>query len=196
MKTFRLITLFTSVFLYLSAYSQEDVVVATDRYLEEADMDGYNTFTFADHISEADNNDFFWDSELMKLAIKEEIIDEMTVLGYEYIESADADLMVNFRIMEDPTEYTGWIDNYADDKYWGKFSLSARKREPDDKKTYYLDKGTLLVQFVDLNDDAVVWSGYASGIADDDEFLDGEEEKVDMAVEKIFDEYNFKAADY
>lgn len=193
MRTFRLIAIFASVFFYLSAYSQDDVVVATDKYLEEATFDKYKTFTFAEHISDESNNNFFQDSELMKTTLRDEVTAELEALGYEYTDDSDADIMVNFQILEEPVEYQGWIDNYADDNYWGKFSLSARTREPSDEKTYNLKKGTLLVQMVDLDKDIVVWTGYASGVMDDSESLDEEGNDVALAVEKIFEEFNFTA---
>ncbi len=192
MRPYKFITTLAFLFLYFIGYSQNDVVVATDKNLEDANFDAYKTFTFADHISDTGNNEYFSDNGTVKATIRNEVKGELEALGYEYVEN-DADLLVNFRILEKPVEYVGWIDNYADDNYWGKFSLSARTREPDDKKVYHLDKGTLLIQMADLDKDIVVWSGYASGIVDYAN-LDNDKGKIDIAVEKIFDEYNFSAA--
>lgn len=158
-------------------------------------MDGYKIYTFAKHINDAADNTFFWENELIKAVLRSEVIGEMQALGYEYSE-ANPDIMINYRIFKDDFEFEGWVDNYADDKYWGQFSLSARTREADDKRTYNLKKGTLLIQFVDVDKSKLVWQGYASGVLDDAKILDDDKIRLDTAVEKIFEEYNFKATGY
>ncbi|WP_462318290.1 DUF4136 domain-containing protein [Marinilabilia sp.] len=181
---------------------QGQVTVATDKNLGTADFGQYKTFTFANHIEDAYDNSFFWDSELLKIAAREEIEDELEALGYEHVNSSEADLLVNFRFFEEATELVGWTDNYADENYWGPMEMkkkaiglkpSAEVREPGDAKTYYLDKGSLLIQMADLNKNKTVWQGYSSGIIENTSILDPEEDRIDTAVEMIFDEYNFSA---
>ncbi|MGK7397670.1 MAG: DUF4136 domain-containing protein [Candidatus Cyclobacteriaceae bacterium M3_2C_046] len=205
MKTIKTLAYLFALSFIVASCSQKSMTVATDRNLQQGEFDEYQTFTFASHIEEADNNNFFWDSELMKMAVRNEVQDELAGLGYKYVEGEDADLLVNFRVFEDNTEFTGWTDNYADQNYWGTMELrkeaiglqpSAEVREPGDAETYYLDKGTIFVQMADMDKSVVVWQGYASGIVENASILDDDEEKIEEAVELLFDEYNFSAAGY
>ncbi|PWE00879.1 DUF4136 domain-containing protein [Marinilabilia rubra] len=184
---------------------QGQVTVATDKNLEAADFNEYKTFTFADHIEDASDNSFFWDSELLKIVAREEIKDELEALGYNYINSPEADFLINFRFFEKETEFTGWTDNYADEHYWGSMEMrkksigltpSPEVREAGDAETYHLDKGSLLIQFADLKKNITVWQGYSSGIIEDTSILDPEKDRIDTAVEMIFDEYNFSAYEH
>ncbi len=206
MKNLRLLYLFGFVLILAgsSCSRKATPVVATDKDLEQGEFDRYKTFTFADHINDASNDLFFWDNELMKLEMKDEVKGELEALGYRYVEGSDADLLVNFRIFRDDAEFLGWTDNYADENYWGPMEMrkeaiglepSAQVREPGDAKTYYFEKGTILIQMVDMKKSIPVWQGYATGIVKNASFLDGDDVKVDEAVEKIFDKYNFEAPD-
>ncbi len=190
MKTLQLALVFT--FFTFTVFAQ-NATVATDKNLEDGEFDKYSTFTFADHINN-DDNSYFWDSESLKSKIKEEVKGELEALGYEYTDGPDADLLVTFQILNEDTEFTGWVNNFSDDRYWGPMELSARTREPDDKKTYHLDKGTLLIHMADIDKGLAVWRGYASGIIDDSNITDDDENAIAEAVEKIFDEYNFSAS--
>lgn len=202
MKTKALLTSF--VFILILGNVQSQITVATDKNLEVAEFETYKTFTFADHIENASDNLFFWENELLKTITREEIEDELEALGYEYVNSSEADLLVTFRILSEETEFTGWTDNYADENYWGPMEMkkkaiglqpSAEVREPGDAKTYHLDKGSLLIQMADLEKNELIWQGYSSGIIKDRRILDGEKVNINIAVEMIFDEYNFNAYD-
>ncbi len=190
LKSFLL--LFLASVLLISC-SQNRVVVATDHNLEDAHFDQYSSFTFAEHINDASKNSYFWDSELMKLEVKKEVLSELESLGYDYVQSGDADLLVNFRVFDKDMEFQGWTGNFAEDNYWGPFYLRETSRQPDDAKTYYLDKGTILVQMVDIKQGILVWQGYASGIVKNAQFRDDERESIDEAVEEIFEKFAFKA---
>ena len=168
-------------------------MVETDKSLKFGDLDSYKTFTFAKHIDDAADNTFFWESELIKTILRDEIIDEMQALGYEHV-MKDADIMVNFRIFEEDVEFQGWEETYVNKYYWGDLDLTNVSVKPGEKKILYLKKGTLLIQFVDMKESNVVWQGYASGVLNNARILDDEKIRLDTAVEKIFDEYDYKAA--
>lgn len=203
MKLFKILT-FVVIAAFLTSCAKDTALVGTDKNLEVAEFDTYKTFTFASHIEDADDNNFFWDSELMKLAVKNEVKAELQALGYVYKEN-DADLLVNFRVFEAPVEITGFVDNVADEHYWGPMEIrkeaiglepSAEVREPGDARTYNLEKGSIFIQMVDMDKSALIWQGYASGIVNNASILDKDEEKIDQAVERIFGKYSFKAAGY
>ncbi len=56
----------------LFSCARETALVGTDKNLEIAEFDTYKSFAFAPHVKDLGNNIFFWDSELMKMAVKEE----------------------------------------------------------------------------------------------------------------------------
>jgi hypothetical protein len=188
---------------FTTAAFAQDPTVATDKNLEVANFDEYKTFTFADHINQAESDMFFLGDDLLKTQIKDEVKSELQALGYEHVEGNEADLLVNFRILEGDTEMTGWVDNFADENYWGPMEMrkeaiglepSAEVKEPGDARTYQLDKGTLLIQMVDVDQGIQIWKGYASGVIKKTDAVDIEDGKIARAVELIFDEYNFSAS--
>lgn len=203
MRLFKLFSFFV-ITAFLASCAKDSTLVGTDKNLEVAEFDTYKSFSFASHVEDADNNMFFWDSELMKIAVKNEVRGELEALGYVYKEN-NADLLVNFRVFEEPVEITGFVDNYADENYWGPMEIkkeaiglepSAQVREPGDARTYNLDKGSIFIQMVDIDKSALIWQGYASGIVENASILDDDEEHIAEAVELIFEEYNFEAAGY
>lgn len=203
MKLFKILS-FVILAAFISSCAKDSTLVGTDKNLEVAEFDTYKSFTFASHVEDVDNNRFFWDSELMKMAVKQEVRQEMEALGYVYKED-DADLLLNFRVFEEPVQITGFVDNVADENYWGPNEIkmeanglepSAEVREPGDARTYNLDKGSIFVQMVDTKKSALIWQGYASGIVENASILDDDEQKIAEAVEMIFEEYNFEAAGY
>lgn len=189
MKIFKLLS-FIIIATFIASCARDNILVGTDKNLEEAEFDTYKSFTFAPHVKDLSNNTFFWDSELMKLAVKNEVKAEMEALGYVYQEN-DADLLLTFRVFEDDVEITGF-EGVTDVGYWGE----TRVREPEDARTYDLEEGSILVQMVDVDKSALVWQGYASGIVEDASILDKDETRIDQAVERIFHEYDYKAAGY
>lgn len=188
-KFFLLLGLSTMVLL---SCAQKKVIVAADENLENGHFDTYSTFTFASHINDASNNLFFWDSELMKIAIKNEVLAELEALGYDYVQNDNADLLVNFRVYDQDFELKGWTGNSGDAAYWVPLS-TFEAGVPGNAKTYNLKRGTLLVQLADMDQGIVVWQGYASGIVKNAQFLDNDEERIDEAVEQIFDKYPYMA---
>lgn len=203
MRLFKLFSFFV-ITAFLTSCAKDTALVGTDKNLEVAEFDTYKTFTFADQVKDLNNNQFFWDSELMKMAVANEVKAEMDALGYVYKEK-DADLLLNFRVFESPVEVTGFVDNYADENYWGPMEIkkeaiglepSAQVREPGDARTYNLEEGSIFVQMVDIKKSALIWQGYVSGVVENASIMDDDEEKIAEAVELLFEEYNFKAAGY
>jgi len=165
MKLFKIFSFVIITAVFLSC-ARETALVGTDKNLEIAEFDTYKTFTFASHINDANNDMFFWDSELMKLAVKDEVKAELEALGYVYKAGDNsADLLVNFRVFEAPVEITGFVDNVADENYWGPNEIkkeaiglepSAEVREPGDARAYNLEKGSIFIQMVDTKKSALI----------------------------------------
>lgn len=181
--------------LVTAGYSQKDMIVTSDQNLEDGKFDQYSTFTFAKHIKDDANISFFWESETMKDILKEEIRANLQALNYKYVEgnNADADLVVNFQVLEKDTELTGWENVELEPGYWG-FDIIAQDRDWEDKTKYNVEKGTIMINIADAEQGIEVWRGFASGIVEDSEISEGDEVRISEAVERIFAKYNHTAS--
>jgi len=197
---------YTIIFLFLiSACAQNTATVGTDHNLEVANFDTYKTYTFASHVTEEGSDDYFWNSKELKSTLKENVKNELIALGYEYAENQQADLLVNFMLFDEAQEITGFVDNYADENYWGPMEIkkeaiglepSAETREPGDARTYELEKGSVLIQMADVKQGVLVWQGYASDVVGGYAASDENKQNIAIAVEKIFEKYTFEASGY
>jgi len=190
-----------ALFFIASACSSSQPTVATDKDIQEGDFQQYETFTFTKQVLSNDDNQYFENSEALKKTVMNEIKNELQAMGYKYNEN-EGDLLVNARIFTEDTEYTGWTNVFTEENYWGPTEIqkemiglepSAEVREPGDAETYFLEAGTLMIQMAELESGLLVWQGYASGILDEPKNIDGKQNEIDVAVEQIFDEYNFTA---
>ncbi len=190
---FTLISFFA--LLVTAGYSQEEMIVTSDQNLEDGKFDEYKTFTFAKHIKDDANNEFFWESESMKSILKEEIRSNLQALNYEFVEGSneDADLVVNFQVLEEDTELTGWENVERATGYWG-FGVDAQDRDWEDKTTYNVEKGTIMINIADAEQGIEVWRGFASGIVEDSEITEGDEVMISEAVDRIFENYSHTAS--
>jgi hypothetical protein len=118
--------------------------------------------------------------------------------GYRYAEQ-DPDLIVNFRVFDEPTEVRTVEDIgpgfWAQDEFRG---AGIRTASPgampawDGIRVRQLEAGSIFVQIADMGTGQVVWQGFASGLTDGNVFSK-EEERVNEAVSKIFDQYPHEA---
>lgn len=162
--------------------TQQDYIVQSDRALD-TDFEQYSTYSLSSHASSNDVQFVLRDLEL-KQDIREAIRDEMEAKGYT-LDTRNPDLLVNFRVFEEPTEIRGYERGTT---YWGDEEIRTR----DDRTTYQLEAGSLVIDLVDTESGAVVWKGYASGILEEEKF-DRNEQSIAAAVDMIFDEYGFRA---
>lgn len=194
---------FAFTFAFTLTYGQgRNVTVASDKSLT-AEFSSFETFDFARQIGEDQVRIFFLDDALLKENIKDAVTYELEARGYEHTNS-NPDLLVNFRVLEEETEFTGYTGVYRDENYWTSTEMrkdmiglvpEAEVRSAENQRTYLLDEGTLMVHLVDTNSGELIWQGYASGVMDG-EIIDGEEDKVKEAVSLIFQTYDWRADDY
>lgn len=179
-KTFILIFIIT----VLSACTQSEYMVRSD-HAPDIDFENYETYYFASRAMSPNTDDFINDADL-KTEIRENIKYEMTAKGYDHTEN-DPDLLINFRIFEDEVEIVGYTQEEIE-QYWGTQDII----DIDNMKTYNLDPGTLMIDIMDNETKQLIWTGYASGIIEDDAF-DKSEEALAAAVSKIFADYDYRA---
>lgn len=125
-----------------------------------------------------------FNNESTRSHIKEAIRYELDARGYKPSD-ANADFLVHFSVLEQPTElvtYNGYrvIQNGLD-----------TVRTPENLERLPVEKGTVLINFIDRKSGQQVWQGYASGILKAD--MVNDRSKVRNAIASIFNEFKYKA---
>lgn len=202
MKQLRKTFILLLALLTTSAFAQ-DYKVTSDKDLS-APFDSYKTFAWANQVRSAENLAYVINDAILNTRIKNAVAHELAARNYSMNEQ-DPDLLVNYRVFDEPVEMTGYEGYFHDTDFWGteevknaaptmlpRSNLVVNNDTPAlDKGTdYYFDKGTLMVQLVDADKGVVVWQGYASGLTDGMVF-DKDEEHIAQAVNLIFDRYDF-----
>ncbi|MCX2745134.1 DUF4136 domain-containing protein [Mangrovivirga sp. M17] len=192
----KVMTVILAVLFTSSQVLSQNKIIDSDKRLN-FDFEDYEYFEWASHAT----NEFglyTLDNHLLKAKIRNAIEHEMEARGYEYMPGQDG-LIINFRVFDKPTKFTGYIDTFQDENYWSSDEVDkeilglvpeAEVREIEDKRTYYFEEGTLLVDIVNKKTGNLVWQGYASGMMDG-EVLDADEEKITETVHELFDEEFF-----
>lgn len=165
------------------AYAQ-NIVVESDKSLK-ADFSKYTTFGWATQVVDAQNAIFFLNDLILKANVLHAIEHEMESRGYEYNQQKP-DVVINTRVFDKPGQLMGFTDPAS--AYWG----TNEVRDPDSKKAYDFESGTLLIQMVDRKTGRPLWQGFASGLMDNNVF-DKKKEKIDEAVSLIMKEFNQRA---
>lgn len=205
MKLFKHIITFLTVFattFTLALAQSGNVTVSSDKSLT-ADFDKYKTFNFARQVSDNQIVVYFLEDAILKSNVTEAVQYELEARGYEQA-SSNPDLVINFQILDKPTEFTGYTGVYRDENYWGTTEMrkdaigltpEAEVRTADNQQTYQLEKGTLLIHIVDSDSGELIWQGYASGILNQKNPI-GDDSGVKEAVSMIFQTYDWRADDY
>jgi hypothetical protein len=162
--------------------------VESDKVLNQ-DFSKFRTFDFSSMIdSDLEAGLYFLNDLVFKSQLREAIQEELMGLGYK-MDKTNPDLIVNFRVFEEPTSLKGFA-GYGP-SYWGNTSY----RQISDKTTYDVKAGTLLVSLADKKNSQVVWQGFASGLIDDDKFVK-DKATIRQAVNLIMDEYGVRVNKY
>jgi hypothetical protein len=167
---------------------KQEIQVESDKALNQ-DFEKYKTFTFSSMIdSDLEAGLYFLGDLVFKSQLREAIQEEMMGLGYT-MDRKNADLVVNFRVFEEPTTLKGF-EGYGR-SYWG----ANNYRHISDQTSYDVKAGTLLVSILDRKNAQVLWQGFASGLIDDDKFVK-DKATIREAVSLIMDEFGVRANTY
>lgn len=196
-------TLILLLALLTTSVFAQDYKVTADKDLS-APFDTYKTYAWANQVRSAKNLAYVINDAILNTRIKNAVAYELAARNYTMNEQ-DPDLLVNYRVFDEPVEMTGYEGYFHDTDFWGtdevknaaptmlpRSNIVANNDTPAlDKGTeYYFDKGTVMVQLVDADKGVVVWQGYASGLTDGMVF-DKDEEHIAKAISLIFDRYDF-----
>lgn len=173
---------------FIGASRAQTITVESDRALD-TDFSKYKTFYWASQVdSWLDEGLYFLSDLTTKAIVRDAVKSELMGLGYE-MQSHDPDLIVNFRVFEEPVTLKGY-EGYGT-SYWG----DEQYRQISDTTSYDVEAGTLLLSMADRESGTVIWQGFASGLIKDNTFMK-DEGKIREAVNLIFEEYNQRAKEY
>lgn len=200
MKTIHSILLVTSFALAAtSCANQSGVVVGSEQrganqaaanlgYVSNStnqpDFSKYKTYSWASQVTDPKNGVYFLNDLLFKAQIRDAIDHEMAAKGYTY-QPENGDLVVNFRVFNQPTEITNNQNLGAG--YWS----DSEPYSYNNQNKVKLDRGSILVQMADRKMGEQVWEGYASGLTNGNVF-DKNKDKVYVAVGQIFQRYDHR----
>ncbi|MBB5283711.1 hypothetical protein HNQ92_001837 [Rhabdobacter roseus] len=171
---------------------------------QQAAFKEYKTYAWAKQANSDKVLDYSGKDAKLKKHLKAAIKHEMTALGYQE-SSANPDILINYRVFEEPIEVEGHENYFRDANYWGDGEIKAGTvgvlplnematgsttgtTGANETQKYTFEDGTLLIQMVDAKRGEVVWQGYASGITKDGHF-DKTEKNVVKAVSMIYGDY-------
>lgn len=172
----------------LGAVKAQSIRVEADKILD-TDFSKFESFYFSTQADAwLDEGMYFMNDLHMKAVIRDAVKSEMMGLGYN-LESNEPDLVVNFRVFNEPVTLKGY-EGYGE-SYWS----DEKYREPEDTTSYDVEAGTLLISLADRESGKVVWQGFASGLIKDNAFIK-DEGTIREAVNMIFEEFDQRAKEY
>jgi hypothetical protein len=209
MRYLNIVAVLFFVLLAAGCADRRAYTVATDLN-RDADVDfaQYQSFTFAEQLMDENKNEFFMRNSDLKENLKDAVMHEMKARGYDK-KDGEGDLIVNFRVIEEPMQMTGFPNNTMADNagFWGTGEVAGATGAGADaglgtaaggvdaatgQVTYNLEKGSILVQMVDRETGLLVWQGHATGITDEENI---DNKSIRQAVSLIFDEFTQRADD-
>jgi hypothetical protein len=198
--------------LFSMQCAQRDVakVVGQQTLDQQVEFQEYETYTWASQINDSQNNVYFLNDLILKGKIMHAVAHELEARGYRHTEQG-ADLVVNFRVFEEPVEITA-VPADMGTGYWGPgdftggttgamgtttgtgtgIGTTAPGAAGTAQQTYQLQEGSIIVQLADKESGQVVWQGFASGLTDGNVFSK-DEQRITEAVRLIFDTYPHEA---
>jgi Domain of unknown function (DUF4136) len=125
------------------------------------------------------------DSSMVNDMIEKSIISRMKFLGYRQTANKPH-LIIGFKMFEDSLKFNGY--SQPDIEAW----MHSQKEDVDyNPQKFYLNSGTLLIQFYDRRQNRSIWQGYATTMYGTIDFNNTRHLK--NAVISILDKYRFWA---
>lgn len=182
---------FIVVLALLAGCSSQKNLTVDSGVNQDANFEEYRTYAWATSAADESNLKYSNNDPVLKDQIKSAIEYEMEARGYRMDEN-NPDLLLNFRVFEEDTEFTGFSGANQDEDYWGMGVQSGGVRPQDDARIFNLEKGTLFVSLVDKANSTLVWQGFVSGVLDDD--TSANTAQVREAVNTVFSEFGYSAS--
>lgn len=147
---------------------------------ESADFSGYKTWDWVP-IPAEETGDPGVDDPIVRARIRNAVEEELTKRGY--LISADApDFLVNYHTAMKDELNSVEVQDYYDRQPYEEFSH-------DVTYTYTWHKGTLILDFIDVGSDKLVWRGIAHAEVNLNDSPDKKKERIAKAVERMLREF-------
>ncbi|QKZ11314.1 DUF4136 domain-containing protein [Spirosoma sp. KUDC1026] len=183
-------TVFFALALLLTATLTQAQQMTTDvDQATDVNFDKYKTYAWASQVdSKLDPGLYFLNDLELKKRIRDAVAFSLDGRGYKFTRNSP-DLLVNFRVFDKPTKIEGY-ESYGV-SYFGANEI----REPEDKKTFEVPAGSVILNLVDTKSGQVIWRGISSGLTNTNGF-DRDENKVKQAINLLFEKYSYRADKY
>jgi hypothetical protein len=107
--------------------------------------------------------------------------------GRGYREASDnGDLLIAYQVLDQRASLHGYNNDEP------AVASGQEVRQPSDTTTFALEPGTLIINLVDTKTSEVVWTGFSSGMNNNNTFITGEGE-LKEAIHNIFEEFKYTA---
>ncbi|QMW03483.1 DUF4136 domain-containing protein [Spirosoma foliorum] len=123
----------------------------------------------------------------LKAQMRDAVANAMDGRGYTFNRQSP-DLIVNFRVLDQPTTLKGYTEGTS---YFNTNDVQSLGKEKD----IVVQAGTILVNLVDAKTDEAIWQGIASGLITANN-RDHQEGKIREAINLIFNKYPYRADSY
>jgi hypothetical protein len=117
--------------------------------------------------------------------IQDAISNELEGRGYREA-SDNGDLIIAYQVLEQRASLHGYNNDEP------AIASGQQIRQPSDTTTFALEPGTLIVNLIDSKSSEVVWTGFSSGLTDNNAFITNEGD-LKEAVHNIFEEFKYTA---
>ncbi len=177
MKNFHLVLIALLLFLGGCFISKEYPVEYDYNFL--GDFDNYNSFDFFITPKNMDENHI----KLVKSTIKS----HLELLGYDF-NPENPSFYVNFLYLNDSLRYRGYKQPKMENFVFFK-NKKQKEREEYLKKDLSITNGTLVINFTETSQYAMIWQGYTTDLYSD--YIFDDPRKVRVAVLSILNNYAF-----
>ena len=169
MKTIRMMSVM-GILLGLLAISAQAQTVQTD-YDRNFNFSSLKTFGFAVQTRRA--NDPLASDSLNNERIRTALESQLIVNGYR-MDNGNADFAIVYHVMtKDKLSVQDY--GYGPPRFWGRRDIHVNQ----------YSEGTLLVDFIDVKTNQVIWRGRASGTLE----MKGVDKKISKSVEKLVKQF-------
>lgn len=174
-----------ATFLFIGCAPQ-GIRVSTDQRVNISDFNSYNWVSDIDEIPGdmvivGSEGVLIFNNKSAHKTIKDAIQTQLEARGFER-ESDNPDMLVNFKVFERDAQLRTFVRqdgfSYIGD---GPFGQNARMVD--------VERGTVLLNFLDAESGEHIWQGFASGALEDADVKD--EKTLNAKVRAIFEDFNF-----
>ena len=122
-------------------------------------------------------------------AVISKVEDEMEGRGYRK-DATSPDLLIAYKVIDGATRIKGFSEGEPT-----RIEGNTEFRQPKDTVSYKVKPGTIMISLIDAKTSEVVWEGFASGVANNDDIIN-DEMKIKQAINLIFTKYEWRGDKY